>query len=364
MNPPTFISPDEENPLINNSDSPSPASTAETQPIKRKRLTQACDACRKKKVKCSGEKPSCNNCTRLGVNCTYLPSTRKRGPRVGLVESLEKRLQQMEKLLKEQGFTDDIDDEPTSHAAKKQRSDSKDNIHSISDTSYSSFDVNSMTTNLDDSVNFTRPTAFNFQNNDNKFQKVSGAFNNSSQQSQSSYSQNDFLNLFPQSQKSSQMNQLRTPNEQMSRTMEQPINNNTFQEDKLNSNDSTNAEKKEDGLLFFGKTSVRPGYIRKSDLFSCNKGASDSLSGSTPPESASSGETTLNINSSMPNAMTINDYPRVEIIEHLASCYFRHIDIMIPIFHEPTFMKQLRQNKVSAFLVYAMCALSSRSVLS
>ena len=84
----------------------------ETQATKRKRLTQACDACRKKKVKCSGNKPSCNNCTRLGVTCTYLPSTRKRGPRVGLVESLEKRLLQMEKLLqplKDQGVVDDVE---------------------------------------------------------------------------------------------------------------------------------------------------------------------------------------------------------------------------------------------------------------
>src|ERR1043165_3204580 len=134
------------NSLINNNDNVPSPSNAETSTVKRKRLTQACDACRKKKVKCSGEKPSCNNCSRLGTHCTYLPSTRKRGPRVGLVESLEKRLQQMEKLLKEQGFTDDIDDEQTSHPEKKQRSNSEDRIHSIPDNSYSTF--------LGDSVNF------------------------------------------------------------------------------------------------------------------------------------------------------------------------------------------------------------------
>src|SRR5437764_1289462 len=115
MDPPTFTSPVHVSSLINNTDSGPSASDAETPPpIKRKRLTQACDACRKKKVKCSGEKPSCNNCTRLGLHCTYLPSTRKRGPRVGLVESLEKRLQQMEKLLqplKEQKIVDDDDDD-------------------------------------------------------------------------------------------------------------------------------------------------------------------------------------------------------------------------------------------------------------
>src|SRR3954453_24191631 len=125
MDPPTFLTPNIDN------DNLSPASNpaTETQSIKRKRLTQACDACRKKKVKCSGEKPSCNNCTRLGTTCTYLPSTRKRGPRVGLVESLEKRLQQMEKLLqplKEQGIVDDDNDDnenkkPTSYSTKKPR---------------------------------------------------------------------------------------------------------------------------------------------------------------------------------------------------------------------------------------------------
>src|ERR1043165_7127848 len=96
----------------------------ETQATKRKRLTQACDACRKKKVKCSGDKPSCNNCSRLGITCTYLPSTRRRGPRVGLVESLEKRLQQMERLLqplKEQGLVDESDNQTFGPTTKKPR---------------------------------------------------------------------------------------------------------------------------------------------------------------------------------------------------------------------------------------------------
>src|SRR5947208_13989462 len=93
MDPPTFIT------KVDTSSITSSNNHIETQPVKRKRLAQACDVCLKKKVKCSGDKPSCSSCTRLGATCTYMPSTRKRGPRVGLVESLEKRLQQMEKLL-------------------------------------------------------------------------------------------------------------------------------------------------------------------------------------------------------------------------------------------------------------------------
>ncbi|KAG0255108.1 hypothetical protein BG011_005325, partial [Mortierella polycephala] len=70
-------------------------------PMKRKRLTQACDPCRKKKIKCDGIKPSCANCAKSSINCTYLPSMKKRGPRQGYIELLEKRLDKMEQLLKQ-----------------------------------------------------------------------------------------------------------------------------------------------------------------------------------------------------------------------------------------------------------------------
>ncbi|KAJ1919239.1 hypothetical protein H4219_002090 [Mycoemilia scoparia] len=46
---------------------------------KKKRLTQACDHCRKKKIRCDGIRPSCKNCHRLSIPCTYVPSSRKRG---------------------------------------------------------------------------------------------------------------------------------------------------------------------------------------------------------------------------------------------------------------------------------------------
>ncbi|KAF9425998.1 hypothetical protein BGZ94_007031 [Podila epigama] len=73
--------------------------TDDTTPVKRKRLTQACDPCRKKKIKCDGIKPSCANCAKLDINCTYLPSMKKRGPRQGYIELLERRLDKMEQLL-------------------------------------------------------------------------------------------------------------------------------------------------------------------------------------------------------------------------------------------------------------------------
>ncbi|KNC98880.1 uncharacterized protein SPPG_09320 [Spizellomyces punctatus DAOM BR117] len=67
---------------------------------KRKRITQACDACNKKKVKCDGIKPTCSNCLRSSSSCSYSRGAKKRGPRAGYIESLENRLKEMEALLK------------------------------------------------------------------------------------------------------------------------------------------------------------------------------------------------------------------------------------------------------------------------
>ncbi|RIA86805.1 fungal-specific transcription factor domain-containing protein [Glomus cerebriforme] len=345
--PPTFASPINVSSLINNP----PPSEAETPPIKRKRLTQACDACRKKKVKCSGEKPTCNNCTRLGTTCTYLPSTRKRGPRVGLVESLEKRLQQMEKLLqplKEQGLVDDIDDKQTpAYSVKKPRLN-----NSADDVPFSRFGVDPTTPTQDNSVNYTR-SALNVQNV-SQFQQVLGYNDLNNQQTRSSYTQKEPY-LFSQSQNESQINQLHTPNEQM-------INNDNSQKDEQNSNCSG---KEDDGLIYFGKTSLlKPGFRHQSEL-ACHRAAivAECPNSDGSSSSGSSGENTPIINSpNSPNSKVIlaSGYPSLEIIEHLASCFFRYIDIQMSMFHEATFMRQLRQNKVSSFLVFAMCAVSSR----
>ncbi|KAJ3325060.1 hypothetical protein HDU76_013254, partial [Blyttiomyces sp. JEL0837] len=67
---------------------------------KRKRITQACDACNRKKIKCDGQKPSCSHCSRSSLVCTYSRGARKRGPRAGYIESLENRLKEMEALLR------------------------------------------------------------------------------------------------------------------------------------------------------------------------------------------------------------------------------------------------------------------------
>lgn len=46
------------------------------QPVKRRRVTRACDECRKKKVKCDGKQP-CIHCTVYNYECTYNQPTRR-----------------------------------------------------------------------------------------------------------------------------------------------------------------------------------------------------------------------------------------------------------------------------------------------
>jgi hypothetical protein len=46
------------------------------------RVRQACDPCRRKKVKCPGEKPSCSFCTRLNQQCSYARNSEIIGYRV------------------------------------------------------------------------------------------------------------------------------------------------------------------------------------------------------------------------------------------------------------------------------------------
>ncbi|KAI9595255.1 fungal-specific transcription factor domain-containing protein [Syncephalis fuscata] len=66
---------------------------------KRQRVSRACDACRRKKVRCDGVRPICGNCSAFHFECTYLDAAKKRGPPKGYIEAIEHRLRRMEKLL-------------------------------------------------------------------------------------------------------------------------------------------------------------------------------------------------------------------------------------------------------------------------
>ncbi|KAH8700496.1 hypothetical protein BGW36DRAFT_405732 [Talaromyces proteolyticus] len=70
--------------------------------IKRKdrvsRITTACNPCRSRKQKCSGERPTCEQCIEYRRECAW-PEQLKRGPAKGYTEALENRLLETENVL-------------------------------------------------------------------------------------------------------------------------------------------------------------------------------------------------------------------------------------------------------------------------
>lgn len=52
----------------------------------------ACILCRKRKLKCDGQRPSCGTCKRLAHDCAYDEVRKKSGPKRGYVKALEARL--------------------------------------------------------------------------------------------------------------------------------------------------------------------------------------------------------------------------------------------------------------------------------
>ncbi|KAJ9207580.1 hypothetical protein C8Q69DRAFT_443476 [Paecilomyces variotii] len=65
---------------------------------KASRITTACNPCRARKQKCSGERPRCEQCLEYGRPCAW-PEQLKRGPAKGYIETLEHRLHETEHLL-------------------------------------------------------------------------------------------------------------------------------------------------------------------------------------------------------------------------------------------------------------------------
>jgi hypothetical protein len=95
-------------PTGSESEQESGAADAPSAPIqKRRRVTRACDECRRKKIKCDGKQP-CTHCSVYSYECTYdKPSNRRRNPAPQYIEALEGRLQRAETLLRK--FMPDVD---------------------------------------------------------------------------------------------------------------------------------------------------------------------------------------------------------------------------------------------------------------
>ncbi|KAI0117559.1 hypothetical protein F4776DRAFT_656176 [Hypoxylon sp. NC0597] len=92
-------------PLGNRAESSSETPSVPLQ--KRRRVTRACDECRRKKIKCDGKQP-CTHCQVYSYDCTYdKPSNRRRNPAPQYIEALENKLSRAETLLRK--FMPDVD---------------------------------------------------------------------------------------------------------------------------------------------------------------------------------------------------------------------------------------------------------------
>ena len=57
---------------------PIPRVTPAPQPPARRRVERACEECRERKIRCGGQKPTCEQCATFGVDCVYPSSHRER----------------------------------------------------------------------------------------------------------------------------------------------------------------------------------------------------------------------------------------------------------------------------------------------
>src|SRR6185369_16405788 len=70
---------------------PSPLMTT-----KRNHITTACQHCRRRKAKCTGQ-PECERCARLGIKCQFTFPTKKRGPPKKNQDFIESTLNRFQK---------------------------------------------------------------------------------------------------------------------------------------------------------------------------------------------------------------------------------------------------------------------------
>ncbi|CCF55586.1 hypothetical protein KAFR_0A01480 [Kazachstania africana CBS 2517] len=66
------------------------------------RVSQACDRCRLKKIKCDGQKPRCSNCKKINFNCAISTKLSRRGLPKGYTQALENEVIRLQDLLKQQ----------------------------------------------------------------------------------------------------------------------------------------------------------------------------------------------------------------------------------------------------------------------
>lgn len=67
----------------------SPATPSAAAPVKRQRVSRACDQCRAAREKCDGIQPLCFPCVSQNRPCTYAANPKKRGVQTGYIKTLE-----------------------------------------------------------------------------------------------------------------------------------------------------------------------------------------------------------------------------------------------------------------------------------
>ncbi|CAG8665635.1 9629_t:CDS:2 [Funneliformis caledonium] len=67
--------------------------------MNRTKVTVACRACQKKKVKCTGVSP-CSNCLKTNLRCEFTGTAKKRGPRNGNVEVIKSSARRIEYVMR------------------------------------------------------------------------------------------------------------------------------------------------------------------------------------------------------------------------------------------------------------------------
>ncbi|OOF91373.1 hypothetical protein ASPCADRAFT_57525 [Aspergillus carbonarius ITEM 5010] len=79
------------------------SSPSNEQSQSRNRPGSACAECRRRKMRCNGKHPACDNCSTAGIECIFSPQTSRRGPKKGHLKSLQKRIEYLEGRLIGQG---------------------------------------------------------------------------------------------------------------------------------------------------------------------------------------------------------------------------------------------------------------------
>ncbi|RUP49124.1 hypothetical protein BC936DRAFT_143243 [Jimgerdemannia flammicorona] len=309
---------------------------------KRKRLTQACDICRKKKIKCDGGKPSCANCVRHHLVCTYLPSNKKRGPRQGYIEMLEKRLDKMERMLqRSQGLSLDDDDD--------------DQDDDDSDTPDSSPRSHRSSNNTSSNTSVKRPARALDDNDDDE--------EHDDQRPSPSSSRSTASRLL-----SAQPHYPR-PSDFLGMDLDDrpPPSNDT--------SDPFSYFGPSSSIINLGQSGLRPNTIHDNVVVPVVSPTVATISSpALSSSSRSSNASEYNVTSSavvmgkplmlhgpmVPLTPVDDELPPREIIDHLVDTYFDFLFNQFPIIHQATFREKVRAGKVSKVLLLSVMAVAAR----